>query len=127
MKKEGYVSLWIGNSHAIEPLRDYIRVNYNEDGDSVPSNFAIDYLAPRFDPDFTEVLFHKDKSNSIRVLLNGCSYGETVIPAFEKICYKLVDSYNSVLLIYNYDYSGDVKECLRESICLKFIGTVKYQ
>ena len=43
MEREGYVSLWIGNSKSDEELLEYVELVYTDDGDWLPSQFLQDF------------------------------------------------------------------------------------
>jgi hypothetical protein len=43
MEKEGFVSLFIGNSKSYKDLRNYILNSHTEDGDLLPSEFENDF------------------------------------------------------------------------------------
>jgi hypothetical protein len=126
MEKIGYVSLWIGNSISEKALREYITAKYTEDGDAIDTEFEKDFSASYFDEDFVEAMFYEESSNTFKDLLEGCSYDDVVIPAFEQVYNYINENYNTILLIYNYQYDGAVSISENNSVALKFIGSVKY-
>src|SRR4051794_37504793 len=111
MAKEGFVSLFVGNSSSYEELQNYILVSYTEDGDAIPSEFEKDFNIAYYDEDFREVEFYDESSDDLRVLLEGFSYAERIIPELIEICgERLNQKVNSVTLLYNFQYHGNVNE-----------------
>ncbi|SFJ16105.1 immunity 22 family protein [Thermoflavimicrobium dichotomicum] len=124
MEKEGFVSLFIGNSHSYKELQDYISNNYTEDGDALPSEFEKDFNIDYYDEDFREVKCYNKSSNDLRVLLEGFSYDEEIIPKFIEICGECLNQEaNSVILLYNFLYNGNINETNQ----FRFLGTVQYK
>ncbi|MED3871863.1 immunity 22 family protein [Priestia megaterium] len=107
MEKQGIVSIWLGNIKNQKQLEKYVDLTYDEEGESVPSKFFEDFNIDmdETDEDFIEKAVLEAKSDEISVLLEGCSYEEVIIPIIkEKI--KLNSSYNTVILIYNFEYKS---------------------
>ncbi|MED0714267.1 immunity 22 family protein [Aeribacillus composti] len=64
-----------------------------------------------YNEDFRKVEFYDEPSNDLRVLLEGFSYDEEIIPKFIEFCGdRLNQEANSVLLLYNFQYNGNVNE-----------------
>ena len=82
MEKEGYVSLWIGNSKSDEELLEYVELVYTDDGDWLPSQFLQDFNIDidDFDEDCIERVCREKEANLISELISGCSYGDIIIP-----------------------------------------------
>jgi Immunity protein 22 len=77
------------------------------------------------DEDFMESDFLVQGVRSLPLLLEGCSYDEYVIPRFVNLLgEKLNHEVNSLLLIYNLQYS---REDWRAQGKLKFLGSVRYK
>lgn len=124
MEKEGFVSLFIGNSKSYKDLQNYILNSYTEDGDLLPSEFEKDFNIDYYNEDFREVEFYDEPSNDLRVLLEGFSYDEEIIPKFIELCgERLNQEVNSVILLYNFQYNGHVNEKNQ----FRFLGTVQYK
>ncbi|QSB49575.1 immunity 22 family protein [Parageobacillus toebii] len=124
MEKEGVVSLFIGNSKSYKDLQNYIFNSYTEDGDLLPSEFEKDFNIDYYNEDFREVEFYDEPSNDLRVLLEGFSYDEEIIPKFIELCgERLNQEANSVILLYNFQYNGNVNEKNQ----FRFLGTVQYK
>jgi len=124
MEKEGFVSLFIGNSKSYKDLQNYILNSYTEDGDLLPSEFEKDFNIDYYNEDFREVEFYDEPSNDLRVLLEGFSYDEEIIPKFLELCgERLNQEANSVILLYNFQYNGNVNEKNQ----FRFLGTVQYK
>jgi hypothetical protein len=123
MEKEGFVSLFIGNSKSYKDLRNYILNSYTEDGDLLPSEFEKDFNIDYYNEDFREVEYYDEPSNDLRVLLEGFSYDEEIIPKFIELCgERLNQEANSVILLYDFQYNGNVNEKNQ----FRFLGTVQY-
>jgi hypothetical protein len=124
LEKEGYVSLFIGNLSSFEELENYVMQSYTEDGNLVNSEFGKDFNIEYYDDDFREVEFHNEPSRDLRVILKSFSYDEKIIPEFIGICGEHLDQEaNSVILLYNFDYDGNVKESKQ----FRFLGTLQYK
>jgi thiamine pyrophosphokinase len=124
MEKEGFVSLFIGNSNSYEELQKYVLVSYTEDGDSIPSKFEKDFGIEYYNEDFREVEFCSQSSNDLRFLLEGFSYDEEIVPEFINICGERLDQeVNSVILLYDFKYDAKVDKANQ----FKFLGTVQYK
>ncbi|MRX73697.1 hypothetical protein GJU40_16270 [Bacillus lacus] len=109
MKKKGFVSIWLGEITDEDSMREYINISYNEDGESVPSQFFIDFNIDmdETDEDTIEIAVYKSSSNDMSTLLKRCSYEENIIPKIRSSV-VLKKSYNAVILIYNFDYKNEI-------------------
>ena len=100
------VSIWLGNIKTQHQLEEYVDLTYDEDGESIPSKFFVDFNIDRneTDEDFIEkeVL---EESDNISVLLEGCSYDEIILPKIREYV-NLNKSYNAIILIYNFGYQN---------------------
>lgn len=124
MEREGFVSLFIGNLNSNEEHQKYVLVNYTEDGDIIPSEFEKDFGIDYYDEDFREVEFYSESSDDLRVLLEGFSYDKEMVPKFIDICGERLDQEeNSVILLYDFQYSGDIDRVGQ----FQFLGTVQYK
>jgi hypothetical protein len=105
MEKQGRVSIWLGNIKSQNHLEKYVDITYDEDGESIPSMFFVDFNIDicEIDEDFIEKEVLEVKSNNISILLEGCSYEEIILPKIKKVL-QLNKSYNAVILIYNFEY-----------------------
>ncbi|WP_208585895.1 immunity 22 family protein [Gracilibacillus suaedae] len=109
MEKQGWVSIWLGNINDEDSIGEYVDLTYDEDGESVPSQFFIDFNIDmdETDEDTIEKAVYKNSSSDISALLDGCSYEEIVIPKIQKSI-NLKKSYNAVILIYNFEYKNEI-------------------
>lgn len=57
------------------------------------------------DEDFIEKEVLEEASDDISMLLTGCSYDDKIISRIKKVV-KLNKSYNSIVLIYNFQYDN---------------------
>ncbi|URZ02148.1 immunity 22 family protein [Clostridium felsineum] len=129
MEREGYASLWIGKSKSEDELSEYVELVYTDDGDHLPSKFLQDFNIDMddFDEDYIERVYLEKGTNSITELISGCSYEDVVIQKYE----NLVDGVQSVkinagILLYNFQYDGNIKNLNNKDYKFKFIGSVKY-
>lgn len=109
MEKQGWVSVWLGNINDEDSIGEYVDLTYDEDGESVPSQFFIDFKidVDETDEDTIEKEVYKNSSSDIATLLDGCSYEEIVIPKIQKSI-NLKKSYNAVILIYNFQFQNEI-------------------
>ncbi|MBC1512141.1 immunity 22 family protein [Listeria booriae] len=107
MEKNGIVSLWLGNAENIEQLDNYVELNYDDDGESIPSEFLLDYQIDMddIDEDFIEKAVLDKKYDNFTSLLKDASYEEKIIPKLLKD-YSIEKDYNAVILLYNFEYEG---------------------
>lgn len=121
------MSLWLGNFKSLEALRVVSRVSYSDDGDFEGCQFSIAYKVGFFDESCMEVEYVSTPSRNLNDLLKGFSYDEVVIPRFKQALGELTSEYNSVVLLYNVSYAGELSEWHTESGDLKFCAVVSYK
>lgn len=109
MEKQGWVSIWLGNFKEENSIREYVDLTYDEDGESIPSQFFIDFNIDmdEIDEATIEKVVYENSSSDISTLLGGCSYEEIIIPKIKKSI-NLKRSYNAVILIYNFEYNNEI-------------------
>lgn len=125
MENQGWVSVWLGNTEENHSVGDYVDLTYDEDGESVPSQFFIDFNIDmdETDEDTIEKASYKKSSSDISTLLNGCSYEEIIIPKLIMGNKNLEKSYNAVILIYNFEYNNEITS----AGAFDFITTTNYE
>ena len=123
MEKQGWVSIWLGNINDENSIEEYVDLTYDEDGESMSSQFFRDFKIDmdETDEDTIEKAVHKNSSNDFLVLLDGCSYEEIIIPKVKGI--DLKKSYNAVVLIYNFEYNHEISS----NSDFDFIATTNYE
>ncbi|MEK4670706.1 immunity 22 family protein [Niallia sp. FSL R7-0271] len=124
---KNYVSLWLGNFTEFDELEKYIEVKYDEDGDSIPSTFEREFKIGYYDRDLIEKDWILDAKDNIKELLMGFSYDDQLIKLFMDV--KLCSNYNTIILIYNYNYIKDGKSINSVNNYvyeLNFVGTAEY-
>jgi len=109
MEKQGWVSIWVGNIKEEDAIEEYVDLTYDEEGESEPSKFFIDFNIDmdETDEDTIEKVVYKNSSSDISTLLEGCSYEEIIIPKI-KGSIDLKKSYNAVILIYNFEHNNEI-------------------
>ena len=113
MKKDNVVSIWLGHLKSERELFEFVREKYDEDGVFIPSPFMETFGTGKYDTDFQEVMFEDDLSKED---LLEASYAETFIDKIDTI------PGNSVILLYDFCYTGQVHEAAN----FRFIGTFYY-
>lgn len=130
MEKEGFVSLWIGNIDSQDSLDEYTELIYTEEGECLPSTFLADFNIDMddFDEDFIEKVCHKKNVKSLNELIAGCSYEDVVILRFTNVLGDgLLKGVNSAILLYNYEYDGNIKKTRNGEQSFRYISTVQYR
>ncbi|EFV74505.1 hypothetical protein HMPREF1013_05278 [Bacillus sp. 2_A_57_CT2] len=124
MEKQGWVSIWLGNIKEEDSIEKYVDLTYDEEGESVPSKFFIDFNIDmdETDEDTIEKVVYKNSSSDISTLLDGCSYEEIIIPKIKKSI-DLKNSYNAVILIYNFEYNNEITS----TDAFDFIAATNYE
>ncbi|MED4978140.1 immunity 22 family protein, partial [Weizmannia sp. CD-2023] len=107
-----------------DSLEQYVNLIYDENGESVPSKFFIDFNIDmdETDEDTIEKEVYKNSSNDISNLLKGCSYEDIIIPKVTKNL-KLKKTYNAVILIYNFEYNNKINSANN----FDFITSINYE
>ncbi|NWK69170.1 immunity 22 family protein [Bacillus paramycoides] len=111
MEVHGMVSIWLGNMKTQDQLDAYMDVTYDEEGDSIPAKFFVDFNIDMIDvdDDFIEKEVLEETCDDISVLLAGCSYDDEILSRIKEGV-KLGKSYNSIVLIYNFQYDNSVSD-----------------
>lgn len=127
MKKEGMVSLWIGETESAERLDSYLKMKFSEDGAALGSEFSVELGFNHIDEDFVESEII-DRTRDLWEALMGFSYDGTVTRNFvDKIGKILNKEINTVLLIYNFEYSEEKVDFTDRGFCLHYMGAVPYR
>ncbi len=121
MINENKVSLWLGKFENAEAFNTYINIGYDEDGNTIPSNFQIDFGIEKYDLEAVESDWMSDPCEDIDTLLTGFSNDFEIIPEIKPFLENIdLKEYNSILLLYKFDYS----QVNQEGKEMRFIGTV---
>jgi len=121
------VSLWLGNFNKFNELEKYTEVKYDEDGDSIPSTFEREFKLGYYERDLIEMDWIPVPKDNIKELLMDFSYGDQLIKQLVDV--KLSSTYNTIILIYNYNYIKDsraIDTVHNDEYELKFTGTAEY-
>ena len=124
MQKEGKVSLWLGNFNNEETFREFMEIKYTDDGDSIPSKFKKQFKIDYYDIDFSEIDYMEEKSNDLEVLLEGFSNDYEIIPKLNEKYNGGI--YNSIVLLYDFEYDFNEENYKDKDNMLDFIGCVDY-
>jgi len=123
MEKKGMVSLWLGNCLNKEELEKYVDLTYDDEGESVPSKFLLDFKIDmnEIDEDFIEKAVLNNPSNDLTKLLNGSSYEEVIVPKL-LIKINIKANYNAIILLYDFEY----EEIIGSANKFDYIASVNY-
>ncbi|WP_315069723.1 immunity 22 family protein [uncultured Clostridium sp.] len=124
MQEECKVSLWLGNFNNEKTFREFMDIKYTDDGDSIPSKFKEQFKIDYYDIDFSEIDYMEEKSNNLEVLLEGFSNDYEIISKLNEKYNGGV--YNSIVLLYDFEYDYNGENYKDEENILDFIGCVKY-
>ncbi|MBP1904402.1 hypothetical protein J2Z32_001019 [Paenibacillus turicensis] len=129
-EEPGFVSLWLANistPHIDDTLIEYLQIEYDQDGEVINPPFCADFKIEEFDEDFREAGILDEPRHTLETLLDGCSYAEEVIPLFKKVIDPTLDltQFNTVILLYNYNYKGTIKQVNKAHMNVVFIGSVQ--
>ena len=109
MKKQMYVSLWLGNIESRDALEEYTELDYSLEDAPLASPFTEEFGIDTddIDEDFVERAFSNVSANNLSHHLSCCSYEDAVIPAFQKLLGEyLPKEYNAMILVYDYQYDA---------------------
>ena len=126
-RKDNYVSLWLCKVNSEQKLEEYVDLDYDKvENDEIPFELGCDFLISWYDEDFLEISYRPEDNGWD--LLKEHSYMEDLLPGLiERFQDEVDDKFNSVILIYNLDYDGNVKEVENQYGYFKFIGSFKYR
>lgn len=128
MKKQGFVSLWIGKTKSINDLNDFLEITYNEDGDYIASPFARVFKTGRYDDDFRESKYYEHLLSDLNELLKGFTNYDIIMSRFENILENYpIGLSNAVILLYNFEYGGIEKYYNDGVNSFTYFGTVEYE
>ncbi|MFC3926744.1 immunity 22 family protein [Clostridium punense] len=103
-------------------------IRYTRDGDMIPSKFARIFGIDRYDDDFREAKYFKEPLNNINKILENFSYDHILIKYFKGVVGdNLTQNYNTIILLYNFDYDGEIREYSNGNEMISFIGKTKYK
>ena len=127
MQKEGIVSFWLGHIDSKDKLDELLNVSYTDDGGLVPSKFAQLFDINRYEDETREADFIDKPQTSLAELLEGFSYDDVIINRLRSFTLeKPLKEYNAMVLLYDYEYSGNTKIVDTQTIYFEFIGFVSY-
>lgn len=105
-------------------------MKYTEDGEWEPSEFLNDFNIDMDDveEDFIEKVRYEEVSDDLECLLSGCSYEDVVIPNIKKNVGNIGGkNINTVILVYNFEYSGNEVIVNNRIYSMEYVCTVEYQ
>ncbi|MBX9098082.1 immunity 22 family protein [Streptococcus gordonii] len=126
METENTVSIWIGNFADKSQLDHYLQINYDDDGEAVPSQFLIENSIDLddIDDDLIEFEVYDVEHSNLERMLKGVSYEQTILRNLKgEGINSIIPPSNTIILLYNYHYIANV--VARGNT--RFIGTVNYK
>ncbi|MDE6015609.1 MAG: immunity 22 family protein [Acetatifactor sp.] len=130
-EKEGYLSIWLCNTASQDVLFQYLEIEYEDEDediedDSIEFEMGRDFNISWYDEDFFEAS-HKGDMRGWD-LLKGHSRMENIMPLLEQGYQDVLnDTYNSVIIFYNFKYDGNVKEVNSNQYgYFKFLGSFEF-
>ena len=126
METENTVSIWIGNFADQFQLDHYLQINYDDDGEAVPSQFLIEngIDLDDIDDDWLEAQVDDRNHSNLEQMLKGVSYEQTILQNLKvEGINTIIAPSNTIILLYNYDCSGNKIVTANT----RFIGTVIYK
>ncbi|OAA94000.1 immunity 22 family protein [Clostridium coskatii] len=128
MEYEGIVSIWLAKCEDIKDLQHYLQVNYSNFGDYLNSKFEKNFNVECFDEELKEINFIERDSDLFSDIMKDQSFSQNIISDYnKKFSDKLDRKYNSIILLYNFNYDGSIGEDQDNSVYVKFIGSFKYR
>ncbi len=125
MREDGVVSLWVGQADSPNAFDEYLQASYSADGDLIPSQFSMDFIISYYDDDFRESQYVEIASKSVRDLLKGHSYDDSII---DKFVHAFGESFpepiNAVLVLYNFRYGRSVEANTGGAVRMHYVGSV---
>lgn len=127
MEKNGIASVWVGNATSAEAVKEFLRIRYTEDGDSILSSFARAFSTEDNDPDFTEWMHHESLTHDVRKLLDPHSYSKQISPKIIRLIGEsLSEAANTVILLHNFEYDGSCVQGSGDGVDVRFVGSVYF-
>lgn len=127
MKRVGKVSLWLGYFQQEKIFRDFMkleRVNINSERSLFKERFGIS----QYNSNFSEIDYMEGRSPDLSELLDGFHRDYEIIKNFGKIFpNKDNEWFNTVVLLYDFEYDGTYEVYNDGENELRYIGCVKYK
>jgi Immunity protein 22 len=127
MEERGIVSLWLCRANSSDELDEVLQVFYSEDGDFEGSEFTKGFHIDFYDENFKESEFYEKSNDSLESLLEGFSYEDVIVSRFSEAVGSLKESFNAVMLLYNFRYDSDVFNWQYRAIDFQFFGAISYE
>ncbi len=155
--KAGYVSLWTGKCKDYDVVDEYLTTSYfDSDMEStqqeiwkklfLPSNISRPYkeelkesfsygtfnqfeydFGLSFDEDFREANVLNCDTKNFGELFDGFSDCNSFLEQVKALDSHQIFSCNTAVVLYDFQYTGDIKEVHHEKIDLYFLGYFKYE
>lgn len=127
MERKGAVSLWLGKLDSKEELNRLLKIEYDEDGDLIPSKFSTLFKTGRYNDSTREASYEEFPSASLPELLKGFSYDSILIPQFSNCTLdREFTDYNTILLLYDFEYSQELQVFDEDNVYFEFVGVASY-
>lgn len=121
------VSIWIGSFENEKILEQYFDATYSKDGDRLRSIFEKKFCIERINDDFVEKSFFEN-GDSIDDIFKGYSYDNQIMPKISTYKENIMESKgNASILVYDFEYSGDIISDEGDGYNIKYIGSAEYE
>lgn len=130
MRDLGIVSVWAGRVDSSEQLEGLLNREYDEDGDASPAELCEGLGLPEygFSQDLEESNFRGEQTQSLKVLLEGHSYWELVLPRLEELVGpELAQPANAIYMVCDYKHKAPEARFRKGSAEFWFVGSVSYK
>ncbi|WP_314589064.1 immunity 22 family protein [Paenibacillus terrigena] len=100
------VTIWGANFSSEEELEAYIKTEYDDDGDAIPSAFLASIRCSWIDEDFLEMHFFNDEEDRmafIAYLRLEYSSHEPFVEQLPAMIAESIRAYNGIILLYGND------------------------
>lgn len=124
-QKKGNVSLWLGNFKEEKAFQQFTSHSYTNDGNLIQSKFEESFHIDYYNEDFLEIDYKETKTNNLYDLLHGFSNDVKITSGFIKMYNGM--PYNSILLLYNFEYNGSQKKYEDSNNQLDYINCITYK
>ena len=117
------MSLWVGVASSVDALEQALAEQFSVDGDSEGSAFSRAFKIDNYNDDFREAEL-RPLSGGWSIVFSGFSSEEALASKFSEICPCLPAGFNCLIVLYDFNYEGCVREAQVSGLFLRFVGSV---
>ena len=123
MIKENSVSLWVGVASSVVALEQALAEQFSVDGDSEGSAFSRAFQTGSYNDDFREAE-SRPLNGDWSCFFKGFSSEEALVSRFSAFYSCPPAGFNCVIILYDFEYKGHVREARLSDLFLQFVGSV---